>query len=91
MLLEYFGENSDNTCGRCDTCRDKKRNNPKQNRSDLDKTVKDIMNLLEGNAGGVPARILENKLGNSQSLNEALSFLREEGFIDSDGDMYFKI
>lgn len=90
MLLEYFGENSDNTCGRCDTCRDKKRNNPKQNRSDLDKTVKDIMNLLEGNAGGVPARILENKLGNSQSLNETLSFLREEGFIDSDGDMYFK-
>lgn len=81
-MLEYFGESRECSCGRCDTCRNK-RGSAKRGHEDI---MKEICDYLAARPGGADIRILERDLRiDKKILNSVLAFLSTEGFISIKG------
>lgn len=78
-MLEYFGEHRDRDCGRCDTCRQRRRSPA----DDPATTITRILDYMSRHPEGVDFRILDHDLkGHRGAMSEALSYLAGEGYID---------
>lgn len=77
-LLEYFGEHSDCSCGRCDTCRSRK----KSESADPAILISRIMEYLKKMPDGADLRIMSHKLSSRpEAFAEALNYLVGEELI----------
>jgi ATP-dependent DNA helicase RecQ len=87
IMLEYFGENGAERCGRCDTCRQKRdaeRYAPKN-------LIPVLSEYFDRHPQGVDIRILEAELPGARiHLAECLSFLCDEGYIRIENGIYYK-
>ena len=84
-LLEYFGEHRDETCGRCDLCR-ARRKPPKK----LEETIiEDVMSFLKDRPHGADFRILEHSLRvPADALARVVAFLCSENYLVLEKDTY---
>lgn len=86
-MLGYFGETDAKDCGRCDVCRQKKKEkNGKDNDGD---TINLILSYLKEHPEGTRFITLENRCGPAENLNRSLAFLCNEGFIRCSDNLYF--
>lgn len=78
-LIEYFGESTAEACGRCDTCRSRK----KTAAVSPGKSVESILQFLRERPDGVDLRLLAHALGNSQApFADAMAYLEGENIIE---------
>ena len=86
-LLEYFGEYRDDTCGRCDLCRNRHNRHDRHDRSKAPKNrdesiISDVMSFLKERPYGADFRILEHSLRvPSDALARVLAFLCSENYL----------
>ena len=99
-LLEYFGEHRDDTCGRCDLCRDRHdprnchaprdcHNHRKAPKNRDESIIADVMSFLKERPYGADFRILEHSLRvPSDALSRVLAFLCSENYLILDNYSY---
>lgn len=91
MLLQYFGEKREAQCGRCDTCRDK-RKRTSTTRNSIEAIVTLVLDYIHRHGGEAQYHLMEHELRvDLNKLREALSFLCAEGYIRADHGTYFLI
>lgn len=77
-LLKYFGEHSESSCGRCDTCRSRKNSDA----TDPAKLIPKIMEYLKKMPQGADLRIMSHKLSpRPEAFAEALNYLVGEELV----------
>ena len=87
-MLSYFGEKRDDSCKKCDICRDKKRS---ENNMHNDKRLicELIMTFLNTKPMGASVSTIESYCGkDTKTIVDILSFLCNEGFIKWENQMY---
>lgn len=78
-LIEYFGETPGEACGRCDTCRSRR----KPTYGSTGNLVEGILQFLRERPDGVDLRILAHSLGSSRvPFADAMAYLTGENIID---------
>lgn len=84
-MLEYFGEEREQTCGRCDVCRE--RNKSKNVHKTAQDSLQRVLEYLGRHPGGVDLRIMTHELGgDNKVMGEVLSFLHSERHITIDNN-----
>ena len=84
-MLEYFGEKDVEPCGKCDYCREKKKNKVKKP-TDI---AGEIMEFFRSRPDGVLPGVMERYLKiRSSELSPVLNFLINEGFIIFEDNLY---
>ncbi|MCH5228221.1 MAG: RecQ family ATP-dependent DNA helicase [Muribaculaceae bacterium] len=87
-MLRYFGEEMHQDCGKCDVCREKKKNS--QHNSSGSKNITEILNFLKAHPEGVRFITLEaNCGGNNAEIAQNLAYLCNEGFVKCKQNLYF--
>lgn len=85
IMLSYFGEQRDEECGRCDTCRGK-RKKPLPKPTEI---IRIIMQYMGDHGGEADYRIMENDLNlPAAALSQALSYLVTEGHLSVSQGLY---
>lgn len=83
-MLAYFGESAKTRCGRCDTCRERR----KQQQDDPRYVLERVLNFLKSH-GPSDVRILEKNVPASPKvLSEILSYLCNEGHASLKNGIY---
>lgn len=78
-LLEYFGEKSSGSCGRCDVCRDERARDSRGANGDLREAVR---SLLKANPGGLTPGSVSAALGyNPEKVTVIIRNLADEGSV----------
>lgn len=84
IMLAYFGEKAETRCGRCDTCRERR----KQRQDDPEYVMARVLEFLKSH-GSSDVRILEKNVPAAPKvLSETLSFLCNEGHISLKNGIY---
>ncbi len=84
-MLEYFGEQRECKCGRCDVCRsNKKKTNGQKGAQTL---LPKVLDYLKSHPQGVDIRIMERDLGGgANDMAEVMSYLHSERYIRIDAN-----
>lgn len=89
MILAYFGEKRDDTCTRCDICREK-RNTPKKTKQAIERMIPELLQFIKDRPYGVDFRIINRSFKYSrETLSQVLSFLVAEEYIEVKGNAYY--
>ncbi len=85
-MLEYFGEQRDYKCGRCDVCRSKKKESNGQKAAHT--LLQKVIDYLKAHPQGVDIRIMERDMGgDGKKMAEVMSFLHSESYIRINGNL----
>lgn len=89
MLLEYFGENGNHECGRCDNCREQRKGKKDDSEELLERICNYLKSRQDAAADGTDIRIMERDLRIPPArLSSLLSFLGGEGYVESKNGLY---
>lgn len=90
-MLEYFGEEGATDCGKCDSCRERRKNARKVSAIDSDaQRLERISSWLSMHPEGNTVTIISHALGlRPDETGRALSFLCDNGFAECRGDLYY--
>ena len=87
-MLDYFGEENNRDCKRCDVCRTNAKNIQPNNQQKKD-LIGNLTSLLEQYPYGISMTTLQCKLkGNDREISQTLTFLCNEGFVECRHDLY---
>jgi len=85
MLLDYFGEKSENRCGKCDVCLE--RNKLKLSKLEFDKVVELIKPILRENPQSLEELLSKTKTNiPEKKIIKVIRWLRDQGKIVFDND-----
>lgn len=86
-MLEYFGEHDAKDCGKCDICRQKKKN--RSSNQSKDEVISSILSCLKENPKGARFYMIESRCGADKNLIfQCLSYLCNEGFVKYSDELY---
>lgn len=90
-MLGYFGEKEAEECGKCDVCRErKKQKNSAKERGNMKDVLSSILGYLKNHPEGVRLISLETQCGaNKNLINSSISHLCNEGFVYFKENLYF--
>lgn len=81
-MIEYFGEKPEIPCGRCDTCREKRKRNKKLS---VEEAIAGIVSYLKEKPDGVDMRIMGAALaGEGEAFSKAFNYLLCENYITNE-------
>ncbi|MCH5232931.1 MAG: RecQ family ATP-dependent DNA helicase [Muribaculaceae bacterium] len=88
-MLAYFGEDNPEDCGKCDVCREKKKN-PGYINEMKKGSLKKVIEYLRNHPEGVRALTIESQCGPDKELTaSSLSYLCNEGIVLFKDNLYF--
>ncbi len=90
-LVEYFGENAECDCGRCDVCRARKKAKSKgATQTKMTEMIRRVAAYVNSQPYGADFRVMEHALRvPPDELKQVLGFLVGEGFIRLENGRYF--
>lgn len=89
-MLRYFGEDDSGECGKCDICRDKKKQS-KTSSKDAEQTVQKVWEFISSQPYGATLAAIERHCGKDTAATAAaVGFLCNEGFVVCENNVYRK-
>lgn len=81
VLLRYFGENPEDTCGKCDICRSRKKTSPTQNRLEAERLRQSIIYMATQPGGHSIDYIIHETTASEHNVIDAIRTLLDDGIV----------